>query len=392
MVRIAVLSDIHAHSKARLDVGEPVPSYAEISAPESPAANPFAALEELISREALSADALVSGGDMGDRATPEAVQYAWDRIGRLAPALGAAVMLAATGNHDMDSRAINNYDAKAILQGLSGYPFDNPLMNNEYWANNVVVQEHERFRSVLLNSSAYHGYAQEWQHGRVSQRTREYLKQRLRATKDPGLNILVTHHQVYKYGSIDLDDKSEMQEASALLEDLGSGEFGSWLVIHGHRHWPAISYAGGGRGAPIVFSAGSFSAVLWKELQGRARNQFYILDLEDIQPGDPIRGRFRAWDWVADQGFLRAQPRSGLAYAGGFGGALNGAQLARQVSDYFEALEGGFVSWSTVEAAVPDAAFTMPNDFVHFKRVLKDTYGLTLLPDDDGIPAQLGRM
>ena len=387
-----MLSDIHAHSKARLESGEAAPSYAEISAPELAPVNPFTALEELISREALSAEVLVSGGDMGDRATPEAVQYAWSRIRRLAPALNSTVMLAATGNHDMDSRAINNFDAKAILQGLEDYPFGDTLMKNDYWANNVVVQEHPAFRSVLLNSSAYHGYAKEWEHGRVSQRTREYLKQRLRETVDPGLNVLVTHHQVYKYGSVDLDDKSEMQEASALLEDLGSGEFGSWLVIHGHRHWPAISHAGGGRGAPIVFSAGSFSAVLWKELQGRARNQFYILDLEETRPGDPIRGRFRAWDWVSDQGFLRAQPRSGLTYCGGFGGALNGAQLARQVSDHFETLDSGYVAWADVEAAVTDAAYTMPSDFAQFKRVLKETYGLTLLQDDDGIPTQLGRM
>lgn len=390
MIRIAVLSDIHAHSTASLNDGESPPSYAEISAPESPGANPFAALEELIALEGLEADVLVSGGDMGDKATPGAIQYAWDRIRRLSPLLNAKILIAATGNHDMDSRAINSFDAKAVLQGLDSYPFEDHLLNNEYWANNVVVQEELGFRTVLLNSSAYHGYANEWQHGRVSERTREYLKKRLRETKDYGLNILVTHHQVCKQGSIDLEDKSEMQDGTALLEDLGSGEFGSWLIIHGHRHWPSIGHASGGRGAPLVFSAGSFSAVLWKELQGHARNQFYILELEETEPGEPIQGRFKAWDWVSDQGFRRAQPASGLAYSGGFGSSLNGAQLARMVSAHYKQVGQGYLNWAEVESGVPEVPFMIPSDFDTFTRILKETYELSILHDSDGLPVQLG--
>ncbi len=329
---------------------------------------------------------------MGDKANPEAVHYAWQRIQRLQTALGAPILMAATGNHDMDSREINGFDARGILQGLGNYPFDTDALNNEYWANNVVIQEHGPFRSVLLNSSGYHGYGEEWQHGRVSLRTREYLKRRLRETKDPGINLLVTHHQLYKLGGVDLEDKSEMQDASALLEDLGSGEYGSWFLIHGHRHWPAISHSGGGRGAPVVFSAGSFSAVLYSEIQGRARNQFYVLEIEDTEPGYPIRGRFRAWDWVADEGFLPAQERSGLSYSGGFGGSLNGVQLAAEVSEFFERNQTGYVTWGDVEAAIPDAAFTLPTDFAHFKRVLRDSHGLTLLTMDNGVPAQVGKV
>lgn len=391
MLRLAVLSDIHAHSSARLEAHETPPSYVEISAPESPTNNPFAALEKLIADEGLRADVLISGGDMGDRATPEAVKYAWNRIQRLATPLESQILLAATGNHDMDSRAINGYDAKAILQGLDAYPFADAALNNEYWANNLVVQEHGSFRSVLLNSSAYHGYAKEWAHGRVSKRTREYLRTRLQETYDPGINILLTHHQVYKFGSIDLDDKSEMEEASALLEDLGSGEFGSWLIIHGHRHWPAITHAGGSRSAPLVFSAGSFSAVLWPELQARARNQFYILDLEPVAPGDPIRGRFRAWDLILDEGFLPAQERSGLTYSGGFGGTLNGTQLARQVADLFSKSGAGRLDWADVETAIPDARFTMPTDFKSFIKKLSEVHSLELLCLTDGTPAQVGR-
>jgi hypothetical protein len=389
---VAVLSDIHAHSKSRLDPKEAEPSYVEISAPESAAVNPFAAVEELVRSEGLTADVLVCAGDMGDKATPEAVQYAWKRVRRLQSELQAPILLAATGNHDMDSRAINDYDARGILLDLDDYPFQNEALNNEYWAHNVVVQTHPAFRSVLLNSSAYHGYVDEWQHGRISRRTREYLRSKLEKSPDPGINLLVTHHQLYKFGGVDLGDQSEMRDASALLDDLGSGEFGSWLVIHGHRHWPAVSHAGGGRAAPVVFSAGSFSAVLYAEIQSLARNQFYLLEIEDTSPGYPVRGRFRAWDWVSDHGFLPAQQRSGLAHSGGFGGELNGTQLADKVHEYFSSVGAGYLEWADVRAAVPEVSYAMPSDFGHFQRVLSATHGLELLTHANGDPAQIGKV
>jgi len=392
LLRVAVISDIHAHSRSRLDENQAEPSYMEISAPEQSAVNPFAAVEALVHSEGLSADVLVCAGDMGDKATPEAVQYAWKRIRRLQAELGAPILLAASGNHDLDSRALNDYDARGILLDLESYPFSDEALNNEYWANNVVVQQHAGFRSVLLNSSAYHGYADEWQHGRVSRRTREYLRSKLEQTPDPGINLLVTHHQLYKFGGVDLGDQSEMRDGSALLDDLGSGEFGSWLVIHGHRHWPAVSYAGGGRAAPLVFSAGSFSAVLYAEIQSLARNQFYILEIEDTAPGYPVRGRFRAWDWVSDQGFRPAQQRSGLAHSGGFGGELNGTQLADKVQEFFASVGGGYIEWTDLRKAVPEIAYVIPSDFAQFERVLRTAHGLELLTHPNGDPAQIGKV
>jgi predicted phosphodiesterase len=392
MLKVAVLSDIHAHSRAHLEKDETEPSYVEIGATDSPSTNPFAGLNALIEQEEITVDVLASGGDMGDKAHPEAITYAWNKILALQKSLEAPVLLPATGNHDMDSRAINGYDARGTLQGLIDYPFSDLALNNEYWANNVVVQEHEGFRSVLLNSAAYHGYKDEWEHGRASARTREYLKSRLAATSDRGINLLLTHHQLYNLDSIDLKAHSEMKEASALLNELGSGDFGSWFMIHGHRHWPALSQAAGSRSAPYVFSAGSFSAVLYPEIQNRARNQFYVLELADTQPGYPIRGRFRAWDWIADSGWLPAQDRSGLPHAGGFGSAKNGVELAADISKLHDSKGGNPLAWDVVEAEIPDVYYTMPKDLKVLRRCLLDSHTLTVLQDELGYPVQVGRM
>lgn len=390
MLRVAVLSDVHAFSKAQLEEGQSRPSFVEISNPDNPANNPFTALHELIAREGLKADVLVSGGDLGDKASPQALTYAWNEIRRVRAALSADVMLAATGNHDMDSRAINGFDARGALQGLEGYPFEDENLRDAYWANNALVQHHGAFRSILLNSAAYHGYSDEWQRGRVSARTRDYLRNKLSATTDPGLNVLVTHHHLYPLGVSNLGDHSEMQEAPALLELLSSGDFGSWLVIHGHRHWPSVSRASGGQGAPIVFSAGSFSAVLYDEIQDKARNQFYILDIEENDVGHRVRGTFRAWDWISDQGFQPAQERSGLPHLGGFGGAKTGAELADEVAAMYTGSGLPFMQYSALVGAIPDLRFAMPSDFEAFKSRLRDHHSLRVL-SDEGLPQQVGK-
>lgn len=390
MLRVAVLSDIHAYSSAELDKGASKPSHAEIANPENPAMNPFAALHDLIKREGLKADVLVSGGDLGDRGSPQALTYAWTQVKRVQRALGAEILLPATGNHDMDSRAINGYDARGALQGLADYPFEATELNNSYWATNVVVQEHTQFRSVLLNSSAYHGYQDEWRHGRVSERTRQQLRLRLNETSDSGVNVLVTHHHLYQHGGVDLEDESAMKEAPALLKLLDSGEFGSWMIVHGHRHWPSLTRASGSQGAPIVFSAGSFSAVLYDDLQDKARNQFYILEIEETQPGHRVCGTFRAWDWIRDDGFLPARERSGLPHRGGFGGKLNGAELASSIAELYAQRGEPYLNYEDVLAEVPDLRFTMPSDLTQCIQLLRTGHSLAVLYDGEQ-PSQIGR-
>lgn len=173
----------------------------------------------------------------------------------------------------MDSRfKYNDHDAKSTLQGLEKYPFNEENLNNEYWARNIVVHETQYIRWVILNSAAHHGYKDESRHGRISDRTLSYLKDQLAKTDNSKINVLVCHHHVYKIGAVDLDDYNEIKQGSAPLSALESGQFGSWLIIHGHRHWPSITYAPGGNNSPVVFSAGSLSAVLYDELTDKARN------------------------------------------------------------------------------------------------------------------------
>lgn len=212
ILRIAIISDVHAYSQARTSDSSPAPSFVEISNPSVLAGrNPFVAARELITREGISADILINCGDMSDKAQPDAIDHTWRETNKLAEALGVEQIIATTGNHDLDSRGeYTDHDARGTLLSLKDFPFTEESLNNEYWARNVVVMETDKAQWVVLNSAAYHGFKDEHAHGRVSPSTLEYLKRRLSKTSNEKLNILLCHHHVYKIGDVDLSDYSAL--------------------------------------------------------------------------------------------------------------------------------------------------------------------------------------
>lgn len=160
-------------------------------------------------------------------------------------------------------------------------------------------------------------------------------------------------------------------------------------MFHGHRHWPSITYAPGGNNSPVVFAAGSFAAVLWAEIAGKARNQFYLVELQLPAPLGRVKGRFRAWDYVSDEGFSPAQKRSGLPYRGGFGGSLSGPQLAAEIAGLVKNSAKNYLAWAEVEKKIADLSFTLPDDMRQCVEALKAVHGLSVL-EDNGEPKQVG--
>lgn len=392
-MRLGVLSDLHAYA------GDPPslpPSLLNTRLPEDqPGQHPFVGLAQLIRSEKLMADALVCCGDMGDKASPEGIPWAWQWVHRIRHALGADCVVATSGNHDVDSRYIyTGHDAKGVLQSLNPpYPFGDEAVNDRYWARNVVVDTIGDARFVVLNSAAYHGVGEEWEHGRISQRTLAYLKKTLDAHPPAAANILVCHHHPFRFGDIDLTDYSEMKGGETLIDLLGSGDHGRWLVVHGHRHWPHLTYGPGGATSPVIFAAGSLSAVLYPELQSRARNQFYILELpvKDFAAiGQGLVGEFWAWDWIANVGWQPAQEGSGLPHHGGFGSRHGGDIASDQIAEAMTASGNSFMSWEQLCNQLGWLRYALPSDIGLCVKQLQAKHGLAVLMDH-GRPGQVGQ-
>lgn len=388
VIRIAVLTDIHAFSSKE---GE-TPSWINLAEDQSNATtNPFAGLRTAIDTDPnMRADIVICCGDMGDKGSPEGQQYVWQEIYKLKDALGGSLVLGTAGNHDMDSRFVNSkFDARGQLQALRP-PF--PIAENdrwlEYWARNFTVLNAEGARFVLLNSSAYHGYQKdksppEYLHGRISDRTLDALLEQLRGNGKAAANILVCHHHPLRSDQIKVEDYSEMLNGDRLINALIEAKVGPWLIIHGHKHLPRILYAPGGNVAPIIFSAGSFAAKLYPEYGDKARNEFYIIDLE--VPGttgttSSLFGIVTTWQWTYGNGWNKPKSGQGLGAAAAFGARVDVAQEAADLAMALKASYAGkSVEWDKICSDYKKLKHLIPEDFEIFLDHLKNDHGLKLL-------------
>lgn len=388
-LEIAVLSDLHAFDDPQ---GKEDPSYLSVSLPDTePGKHPIAGLLRLIETQPLKADLVVCPGDLGDKARPVAIKYAWASLQRIRQALNAEHLAVATGNHDCDSRhAYNSYDAKGVLQALDPpYPLHSETDNDKYWARNFAYIENTAYRLVVLNSSAYHGNADsEYQHGRVSDATVERLRASLAVLSPKPVNILLCHHHPQPHSELGLGEADIMMNGQQLLDLLGSGDFGQWIVIHGHKHHPKLSYAGGGGSTPIVFAAGSLSAILKPPLSSTVKNQFYMMHIPlDYLDEFGLVGTIRSWEWAPGRGWLPSASQSQLPPLCGFGTRANPILLARQIAKFVD----DRMRWSDLCEKMPVIRFLIPQDMEVLRKQLRDSYQLGIVEDRDGITREIGR-
>lgn len=394
-LEVAVLSDLHAYEAANPD--SPPSHFCITNPPLDPIKNPIAALVKLIEGEKIRADVLMCAGDIGDKAHPVAIQYAWEQIHKIGKTLETKLLVASTGNHDVDSRySYNNFDAKGMLQNLEPpYPFDSEELNDRYWSRHFVIIRNNCFRLLVINSSAFHGEGQygetkkyEFEHGRISEHTLAAIRKALEGSETPPINIALCHHHPHQHSELRLGEEDLMRGGQELLRLLGTGDYGTWLIVHGHKHHPKIENAAGGASSPIVFAAGSLCANLHLELQTAARNQFYILSLPHTKYSTHgFVGRFKSWDWLCGHGWVTAQDASGLPASGGFGWRGDVRVLARKIASQIPV---GSMRWEDLRRSNEELDFLLPTDLLNLRKCLERGPKLIIEPEK-GCPVLIGR-
>lgn len=94
-LRIAVISDLHAYTAA----SEQRPSHLQVlGTSDSTSVDPVRHLEELIEAQGLTADLLLSPGDLGDKASSDGIKYAWKCLHEIGTKLKAHLVAASSGN------------------------------------------------------------------------------------------------------------------------------------------------------------------------------------------------------------------------------------------------------------------------------------------------------
>lgn len=282
-------------------------------------------------------DVLICSGDIANKADLSSFNAGWNFIKKIKDDLNISILLCVPGNHDHQSR-LTDFSPKHQLQFTSpSFPFECFNKNTHFWAWNWAFSEENDFNAILLNTSAYHGYKDEYKHGRVAIEASDQIFRLLGSEEfsKKRFNLLLCHHHPEKMEHVDNDyDGEQMFGGQYLLKRLQEADVGPWLIIHGHKHFADISYASSSSTAPpTILSAGSVSAQLYTSIKDRTSNQFYILniDLEKTEYEDRLIGCFETHEWKLISGWTPSTS-SNLPARGGFGSTKTPGQLTKEIS------------------------------------------------------------
>lgn len=395
--RIAVASDLHAHTNSMdYTAGKDIPSWITPAAGPTTKQNPLADLHTLIAEAGLSADILLCPGDIADKADDTAMTYAWQELQHIGTKLNVSGIIGSVGNHDLHSRAPAGTPAgtgvsgnplpQAYIRTLTpSFPVANADENRRFWSDHIAISQDAVCRVVTLNSCASHGYihegSDEFAKGRFSPETEAQLLQLIKETDTKPINILLTHHHPQKVSEVSFTDNSTMIRGDRLINLLGTGEYGSWMIIHGHRHVASFQLGQGDNDRPYIFSAGSLGVILHTLFYPeRPPNQFYMIefDLAKIEDQGGLYGTIKAWDWHFGKGWKRAEDNAAVPAKSGFGSKMQPGLLAKRVAEYItgkaSGAQGGPVYCVTeddVAGLFPDIAYLMPTERSRFKAALE---------------------
>jgi hypothetical protein len=244
---------------------------------------------------------------------------------------------------------------------------------------------------VTLNSSATHGYQeQEKNHGRVTPAALSALRKIIEELRNVPIKILLCHHHPHQHDELNLGPNDVMADGQRLLDLLSKDTSGTWLVVHGHKHHPKISYAAGGSNAPVVLASGSLCSALFLELQTEARNQFHTVtfDLDTISRLGLV-GRVRSWYWHCGTGWETSHRGTGLPYECGFGHRGRPTSMADAIRDE---IKNDLRAWNTIASKIESVNYMLPQDFDYMRSYLHERHKIKITDDERGQPFEVSEV
>jgi hypothetical protein len=381
-----IVSDLHAISKLQRYHASSARSFSS----GDPLEDALAAVAQTIRAEGLTADVLLCPGDLADAndAGPDVggMEWAWAQLHEIANELGAR-LIATAGNHDIFRRTDKGQpDPLRFLRGLDPpFPTRDEAESTSYFNDDFVAIRDSDWQVVSLNTCAEHDIDHE--RGSVRYETVERIGL---AIEDGGrpINVLQCHHHPVQWTHLNRSDRDHMRLGERLLNMLDLHDAGRWVIVHGHRHIPAVGYVGESTSGPVRFSAGSVSCALLPDIGIAARNQFYMLEfaVDHIEALDlPGAGRFVAWDWIPTLGVRKPTSPWALPHRGGFGYRRTGHELARRCIEIAENDGRRRLEWDRLVAVEPRMAFVAPVDLRAMAIELERAGGAALFGDDGTI-------
>jgi len=370
-LRILVLSDLHAtteyseRSDSRLNFDEGVSEYGE-------------GIINFIKNNEEEIDVLVCAGDIANKASLSNFEKGWEFLNKLKLKVNIPTILCVPGNHDHASRSDSEFSPKHHLQFMHPpFPLDNHVKNTHFWAWNWLDVELETFNAVLINTSAYHGYGDEYTRGRIATEVADQIYERISSSdfKLKHFNLLLCHHHPVKMEHVDISPDVEVIDgAEYLLTKLQEVDKGPWLIIHGHKHFAEITIGSSSNGSPpTILSAGSVSAKIYSSIQDRTSNQMYILDIDLRKTSDldKLVGNFITYEYKMEFGWRLSEARN-LPAKGGFGSEYTPVKVFREIKNLINKT-GTFLNEDDLEPIYKMMEYFTPGEFLKLKNKLEDS-------------------
>jgi hypothetical protein len=326
---------------------------------------------------------LVCPGDITTHAEVSALSFAWDKLIELAKKLECSVLVTATGNHDVQSRpnsastnAIkdlnkNNDLFENLKQLKPPYPLidfkstDAPLSHqrriNYFGTDFLLFDSNPNYRLVVFNSCARHTSAPEdYERGYLASSTLQWLEDSLKEVYDPKNkkpSIFVCHHHPIQHDDFGTGSYDFIKGGNSLIEMLN--KYGSWIVIHGHKHHAKLAYHSVGSKKTVVFAAGTLSAHK-QSLGNNFTNQFYVIDINKDKLKGTLEGEFNVYSWKGSQWSLTKSENEGIFTGVGFGDIDCLEVLAEEIANEIKGVTK--FKWDDMVIKFPQLKKCLPKD------------------------------
>lgn len=344
-------------------------------------------------------DLIVCSGDIANKGCEKSFAAGWFFLRELQEKTNNPHLICVPGNHDHQSRndiTKCGFSPKHSLQFVSpAFPFRSHEMNTHFWAWNwAVCNKNEGFNVLCVNTSAYHGYGDEYKHGRLPIETTNQIVEHIQSeefNKSALFNILVCHHHPEKMEHVDEDyDYESMEGGSYLLKKLDEADVGPWLVIHGHKHFATLRYGSSYGGAPpTILSAASVSAILYDKIENLTSNQMYILeiDLDETADKGKLVGNFYCHEWTCLSGWQPSESDN-LPHFGGFGSSITPKKAVDDITAYLHQ-NGPFIEGEEIFYISDLVKHFTPKEYKSIITKL-DNSGISLVYDKNRNISQIG--
>lgn len=381
---IAIISDLHCHHRRRDDER----SHLVVGATRSPTWHPVESLIRRIKKEGVEADVLLVAGDLADRIDRKGLAAGWNFAREITKALNAQTIVATLGNHDVDSRRRHGRDPFRLPRRLdSRFPAPKRASRNSYWSKGFAVVDSDTLRILTLNSASHHLSKKAAEHGKFSEQQLSELEDELARLDPVPFQIAVVHHHPIIHEEFRLGTYDVIEGGTQLVRILE--RFGFHLLVHGHKHFPRLSYASADCSLP-VFGAGSFSVILPDNIAGKTRNLFHLLRLRSKElQGCKRPGEIESWEFHPGRGWEEPTFASAnLPAITGFGFRPNVAEIANTITRFFNNKRRDILRWSSITSRLPQLRYLVPTDLMSLAEELK-RHRLEITPPD--LPQCIGR-